>query len=111
MNLNQDQQVAEISARHEQLQSSSPAKSTPSDSEDGKKRDIRESCEKEAELVPEKAQSKDSAGAEAGQVLTGTSNVDVGVVKAECDSTCDGESQMRDQCSTSGANVNPASPL
>ena len=89
MTLNADQQVPSIS--QEQFQSS------PVDYEDGK-RDIRESCDKEAELVQEKAQS---------------SNVDVGAVKPLDYGHNQGqaESLEYDQCSTSSSHVNPASTM
>lgn len=95
----------------------SPAKSTPSDSEDGK-RSIRESCEKDAELVPEKAQSRegdDAAEVEnLGTAESTTSNVDVGAVQLvdhDRNNQDRRESQRNDQCSSSSSNVNPASTI
>ena len=89
MTLNADQQVPSIT--QEQSQSS------PVDYEDGK-RDIRESCEKEAELVQEKAQS---------------SSVDVGAVEPVVYGHNQGqvESAGNDQCSSSSSHVNPASTM
>ena len=89
MTLNTDQQVPSIS--EEQSQSSHV------DYEDGK-RDIRESCEKEAELVQEKAQS---------------SNVDVGAVEPVVYGHNQGkvESPGNDQCSGSSSHVSPASTM
>ena len=82
-----DQQVPSIA--EETLQNS------PIDPEEGK-RDVRESCEKEAELVQEKAQS---------------SNVDVGAVGSVVSGYHQGESLGSDKCSTSTSDVNAASTV
>ena len=99
-----------ITRIHDDLQGS-PSKSSPSDSEDGKK-DIRESCEKEAELVPEKAWPKDNGSSNVETLVPAiTSNVDVAAIRREGDGHNQRGSQGVDQCTTSSSNVNPASTL
>ena len=108
MTLNSDQQVPSITKTYDGLQGS-PSKSSPSDSEDGIK-DIRESCEKEAELVQEKAQPKDYDSSDTGTVIpANASNVDVAAVRRQDDGHNQSGYQRDDQCSTSSSNVNPAS--
>ncbi len=104
MNMNTDQQVP--MATQEQLQGS-PSKSSPSDSEDGRKGDIRESCEKDDELVPEKAQAKETEDCAEEASRAGGSNVDVGRVSGR---GREGETEKHEPSSTSGSsNVDPAS--
>ncbi len=92
----------------------SPSKQSMTDSEDGSsKQDIRESCEREDELVSEKSRSQQQGQGDQGRVTMqpGACNVDVG---GAAQSVGRGELEGSSVYCSSGysaSNTNPASPL